>query len=282
MSMADYLADPCPVASLSAGIANTLITQSPLHAMFKHPKLSPDYRQEQDTKFDIGTAAHSIFLEGDDKVAVVEANDWRTKDAQAQRDLARSNGMVPLLSKHYAAVKAMVGVAREFVSTCSLSKQLVGAEAEVTCIAKVGETWIRTRKDLLSQDRSVLINYKTCENACPDLFSRRLSAMGYDLSAALYEYVMELLGHRAQEFFIAQEISPPYACSIVGLSEAAREVARGKLKVAIALWERCMKSGKWPGYTSQVCYATPSSWEMDAHEDRMLSIEDRLELGGQG
>ena len=282
MTMAEYLADPCDSPSLSAGVANIILRQSPLHAKWAHPKLSPNYRQEEDGRFDIGTAAHSLILEGDDKVAVCEFNDWRTKAAQEQRDLARQNGMVPLLSKHYVAVRAMVDVAREFMATCELSGPLKGAEPELTCIAKDGAIWLRARPDLLSAPvRSHLFNYKTTENAAPAAFCRQIERMGYDLDAAFYERVMGNLGHRSEEFFIAQEITPPYACSLHGLDQAAREIAQGKVELAMRIWEKCLQTNRWGTYPRTVQYAAPSMWEMDQAEERRQSFDDLLELAGQ-
>lgn len=282
MPMAAYLADPCVAPSLTAGLADTILRQSALHAKWQHPKLSPDYRQEEDTKFDIGTAAHSLILEGDDKVAVVEFNDWRTKAAQEQRDLARTNGMTPLLAKHYKAVKEMVAVAREFMKNCEIGASLAGAQPELTVIAKDGDIWLRARPDLTSKDNRILVNYKTCENASPEVFSRQIGRMGYDVSAAFYERAMKRLGHRAEEFFIAQEITPPYACSLHGLDPAAREIAEEKVELAIAIWAKCLKTGRWNGYPGRVHYTAPSSYEMAEAEERRLSADERIELATQG
>lgn len=281
MTMEQYLADPCLVPSITSGIADAILRQSPLHAKWQHPKLSPAYRQEEDGRFDIGTAAHSLILEGDDKVAVCEFNDWRTKASQEQRDLARSNRMVPLLAKHYKAVKEMVAVARDFMKNCEIGASLAGAQPELTLIAKDGDIWLRARPDLTSTDNSVLVNYKTCENASPDVFCRQITRMGYDLSAVFYERAMSLLGHRSEEFFIAQEITPPYACSLSGLDSAAREIAEQKLGLALSIWERCLKTGRWNAYPTRCHYASPSSYEMAEAEERRLTADDRIELATQ-
>lgn len=281
MPMAQYLADPCEQPSLSAGIARTLLSQSPLHAKWQHPRLSPNYREREETKFDIGTAAHSLILEGDDKVCVCEFNDWRTKAAQEMREQARGNGLVPLLAKHYHAVKEMVGVARDFMAKCEISSLIKSAEAERTCIAKEGDIFLRARPDLLSQDRKVLVNYKTTENAAPETFCRQISRMGYDMDAVFYERVMKNLGHRSEQFFIAQEVSPPYACSLTGLDNASREIAQGKVDLAIAVWAKCMSTGNWNGYPTRIHYTMPTSWEMSEHEERRLTFDEIIELAGQ-
>ena len=277
LPMAAYLADPCPQPSASAGVLETILTRSPLHAKWEHPKLSPAYAPAQSTTFDIGTAAHGMILEGDDKVCVVEADDWRTKIAQAQREEARANGLTPLLRKHYEAVRKMVSVARSFMLECEIAPRIKDAEPELTMLWQVRGFWYRARPDLWSKDRATLVNYKTSESAEPNAFIRRMPSLGCDLSAALYESGAQALGHRAEEFFIAQETSPPYACSLIGLDNAQREIARNKLALAQAIWERCMKEDKWPAYPSRICVGTPSSWELDRDEELRLSFADILE-----
>lgn len=280
--MQQYLADPCSAPSLSAGIADILCRQSPAHARTAHPRLNPNYKAKEDSRFDIGTAAHSLVLEGDDKVCVVEFDDWKKKAAQEQRDQARANGLVPLLSKHYHAVKEMVGVAREFISQCEIAKHLVAADAELTCIAHTGSTWLRCRPDLLSANRGINVHYKTCENAEPGAFCRQIPRMGYDIAAVLYEDALKRLGFKSTSYFIAQEISPPYACSLSTLDAAARDIAEGKYEYALRLWEKCMAADRWNAYPLTAAEATPSSWEMADAEDRRLSMDDRLELATQG
>lgn len=273
MTMAEYLADPCDAPSLSAGIAHTLLTKSALHAKHAHPELAEEYEEHNDTKFDIGTASHSMILEGEDKVAVIEADDWRKKEAKEQREQARGNGLTPLLRKHYEAVRKMVSVARSFMLECEIAPRIAGAEAELTMIWQERGLWMRARPDLWSKDRRVLVNYKTCKSAEPNAFIKRIPAMGYDLSAAFYESGALALGHEAEEFFIAQEIMPPYACSLIGLDPAMREVARGKLDYALALWESAMKKNEWRAYPLHACYASPTTWELDQAEERRLTME---------
>src|SRR5258708_6783242 len=108
---AAYHADPCPVASVSAGIVDILTRESPLHAWYASPKLNPNYVEQVDSKFDIGTAAHALLFEGMDKAVIVEADDWRTKLARETRDAIRASGKLPLLAKHHVTVLEMVEAA---------------------------------------------------------------------------------------------------------------------------------------------------------------------------
>lgn len=284
-----YLADPCEAPSLNSEVANILISQSALHAKTAHPKLNPNYRKREETRFDIGIAAHALILEGIDRVAVVQADDWRSKAAQQQRDQARSNGMTPLLEKHYKSCKEMVDVAIEFMGRCELAKEIDSSEAELTCIWNEGDFWCRSRPDRWSSNRETILHYKTCEDAEPDAFSRSLPVRGYDLAAVFYERGAKALGHkRARSFFLAQEITPPHACSLVGLSETMRAVAEGKLDFALALWQGCLRSGNWPAYRDRIHYADPKPYELERWAADALArgdnktFERMIELGAQG
>jgi hypothetical protein len=93
--------------------------------------------------------------------------------------------------------------------------------------------------------------------------------MGYDLQAEFY-----VRGARTDTsadggkdtkplfVFLAQEISPPYACSLVGLSNAYREVGAAKVERAINLWRYCMSLNEWPAYDLRIHYAEPAAWQL--------------------
>src|SRR5438105_1035609 len=116
VTAAEYHADPCPAPSLTASVANILINQSPKHAWAAHPRLNPDFKREEDDRFSIGTAVHSLLLEGDDIAYVILADSWRTNDAKEARDYARSLGRVPLLQKQHEGALQMVTAIREQIA----------------------------------------------------------------------------------------------------------------------------------------------------------------------
>ena len=83
----EYHLDPCPEPSLSASVARTLIDRSPLHAWMQHPKLGGQQEESQPARMSLGSAAHSVILEGDwNSIMFIVADSFRTKAAQARRD----------------------------------------------------------------------------------------------------------------------------------------------------------------------------------------------------
>jgi hypothetical protein len=81
-----YHADPCPEPSLSASLALRARDVDAGTRSALHPRLNPAAVAHQAEHFDIGTVAHAAFLEGRDVVAILEFDDFRTKDARAARD----------------------------------------------------------------------------------------------------------------------------------------------------------------------------------------------------
>ena len=271
VSEADYHADPALVPSLSNSIAKTIIQHSPYHAWLEHPKLNPKYQHRDSGTFDIGTAAHALLLEGNQaKIAIIEADDWRTKAAREVREEARSNGLTPILAKHNAAVNRMVDAAKSFIETTELRGIFQDGAPEQTLIWQEDDVYMRSRLDWLTADRRLILDYKSSASAEPRWFSRQIANMGYDMQAAFYLRGLAACGHpNAQFVFLAQEVEPPHACSLHAIAPSMYEIAQAKVQQAINIWRQCMKSGEWPAYNNQIHWAEATAWQMAQMEELM-------------
>lgn len=259
--------------SLNSGIAKILLEQSPMHAWLAHPRLNPNYRAEEDSRFDLGSAAHALLLEGAQaKIAVIEADDWRKKETKEKRDEARKNGLFPILAKHNRALVEMVDVARKYVAASELAGIFEAGKPEVAIRWQEGDTHLRGKLDWLTDDASIILDYKTCANAHPEAFARQIASMSYDVQAAFYTRGIDATRQKRPVFvFLAQEIEPPYACSLVGMSEAFIEIANAKVTRAIELWRDCLSRNHWPAYGGRIAYAEPPMWAIKEHEERMVN-----------
>jgi hypothetical protein len=271
----DYHADPAPEPSLSSSIAKILVTQSPLHAWFAHPRLNPHHRPEESEDFDRGSAAHSLLLEGDDRMVECAFNDWRTNAAKDMRDKIRLEGKLPLLTKHIGSVRKMVEIAKAFLFDSELQVLIDRCFAERTVIWQASGIWKRARFDLQVRDRPLLIDYKTAESADPLSFSRQIIAMGYDVQAAHYTEAYDAIytppeAPQSSFVFLVQERSEPFACSLVGVDPMLLDLGQQKCEFASKLWKQCLDSGKWPGYPKQIAWASPPAWAFENFEQRRL------------
>jgi hypothetical protein len=261
--------------SLSASAAHTLLTRSAHHCWFGHPRLNPLWQPDASEAADIGTIAHALLLERDgSRIVVVDADDWRTKDARAKRDAARAAGKVPVLAHRMAAIESMAGVATEALQRSPSLSGVVwdGTVAEHTLVWRDGETWCRSRPDLMTADHSVVVDYKTVSRTAePDAWGRGpLYGSGHDLQAAFALAGLRALGVEQATFvFLVQEIEPPYACSLVSLAPAFLAWAEEKRKHAVKVWAECLASSHWPSYPSRICYAEPPAWAVGTWNERL-------------
>ena len=267
MPLTEYIADPCPEPSLSASIAHTIVTQSPLHAFAQHPRLNPGVIDTGSSKMDLGTIVHGIVLEGDEsRLVIVEADDWRTKVARETRDAARLAGLVPVLAGDMGMVREIAEAARSAIRNSELATAFTPAEgkAEQTLAWQEGEIWLRSRPDWLTNDHRLIIDLKTTAGSAePSAWLRTMLGNGNDLQAVLGLRGIKALsqnGARCQFVFWVVEQNPPYASAFVGLSPQFLDMSEHKLARAIQLWTDASMLNCWSGYPSRVCWVEPPAY----------------------
>jgi hypothetical protein len=281
-----YHADPVIVPSLSSSISKILLEQSPRHAWLAHPRLNPEFEPEQNTKFDLGSAAHAYLLEGFEAFALIDAKNFRPKTAQEARDQAHADGKIPLLAADLATVKAMAGACRS-----QLARHEEAADAflfgkpEQTLVWQEGEIWCRLRLDWLPAGGNVFYDYKsTGASANPEIWGQRQCFdMAFDVQAAFYRRgIKAVLGIEEAHFrFVVQEQDPPYAVSVIELAPAAINTADRKVAHALDLWRWCLSHDRWPGYPKRVAYVDAPVWAerkwLEREERDAIDMEAQLE-----
>lgn len=263
MPMEVYQADPCPTPALSNSIIKPLLTQSPYHAWLQHPRLNPACEREEDSKFDLGTAAHALLLEGADRCRVIDADDYKTKAAREARDLARGDGFTPLLRAQYEAARVMEQRAREFLEHTEFAGILQRGKPEQSMFWQdMGGIWVKARMDFVTDDRRVILDYKSTALS-PARWKRAMLDHGYDTQSLLYPRGMSMLGHPGSRFvFLVQEVTEPYGCWLVEPTESMRELANMKVARALRLWSDCIARQHWPSYPFTVQPASAPQWAL--------------------
>lgn len=258
LSAAEYHADPVIVPSLSRSIALLLCDLSPAHAEAAHPRLGPGLADDPDEAVtvpdakedrDAGTAAHSIFLRGENIIEKVPFDTYQTKAAKEIRDAALAAGKVPLKQSKYDDVMRLVDVLEKMRSTTGFFTK---GKPEQTLIWCVGGLWCRAMVDWLPDDPAEpLLDLKTTGGrARSTVWARGAFDKGYDLQSVLYcEGAAELRdGELTTMQFIVAETKAPYGIRRFELSPDAIEVGAQRLNYARNIWEHCLKAGKWPTY----------------------------------
>jgi hypothetical protein len=266
-----YHGDPCERPSLSAGLAATMLDATPLHAFAASPRLNPDFEPEEKTAFDIGTACHEALTGKGRGIHVVDADDYRTKAAQAERDAARAEGFTPLTRPQNAQVQRMVRLARLQMRAHGIGDPFERGENEVTLIWEQGGVMNRCMVDCLDRVNRVAYDLKTLAGvADADRWLRRSMDHGVDLRAAHYlDGLKASFGGDWTYRFILLEKDQPHCLSVAQFSEAALFMGRKKIARAREMWGQCERTGIWPGFSAEIAVIEPPPF----HEARWLERE---------
>lgn len=272
VSMEEYQRDIfTPVPSLSRSDIKQLLYQSPAHAFYNHPRLNPDWKPgEKEERFDIGTAAHSMFLEGIDVAMEIEADDWRKKETKEAREEARAAGRIPLLSKQYEEVMAMVNEAHKALHNSELNCNIWNGMPEQSYFWREGGVWCKCRVDWINTEKTVILDYKTTgKSANPEDFSGIVISTGLDIQDAFYRRGVHMVDGTDPDFiFMVQETSPPYPCSFLRLDMMFQDMGLEKVRKGMKIWKDCLSTGKWPGYPSSIYTLEPPAWALASWEMR--------------
>lgn len=284
IAAADYFADPCDCPSLTQSIAKILLERSPAHARLEHPRLHPitsddDEPQKYVKAKIIGDAAHSILIGRGKEFAIGEFDNWMTKDAKAFKADAIADGRTPILDKHLAQARALAATTRMQLAGTELGDPFEWGHGEVVIASCEDGTWLRALVDWMVDPRE-LVDLKTSALSCaPHAVEDRPSVMGWDLQAAMQERILDAVdpegAGRRRFHFIAQENEPPFALTVVRISEHDMTMGRKKIAMAIDIWRRCMERGEWPAYAPETVLSRPRPWMESQFLEREVAYDDR-------
>lgn len=238
ISNADYHRDE----ALGSTSLKTLATKTPAH--YQYDKANPKFSDA----FTLGTAAHSLILEGDTSgIVIVEADNWLTKDAKAAKAEALAEGKQPLLTKEMAQVFMM----RDSVMAHPLARAaFTGHKAEQSVFWEEDGLKLKCRPDAWKP--GLLVDLKTTVNADPREFGKTAYNFGYHQSAAHYQDGVEAMtGERLPFLFVLVEKTAPYLVSVVELDVEAVAAGHAMNSRAKAIYRTCTQTGVWYGYESE-------------------------------
>jgi hypothetical protein len=266
----EYHADPAPEPSLSRSIAKLLIETSPAHAFAGSPRLTGAAPTHEATDaMDIGSAAHRIFLHGQDDIAVIPFPTYQSKDAKAQREAARQAGLIPLKAADYEHALRIVDALEDFrVRTGAFT----GGKPEQTLIWQDTGHWGRCKVDWLPHEAGApLWDLKTTAGfAVEKVWSRAAFEGAADMQAVHYARGAEIVRGEPPDgmLFCVVEQSAPYGIKVFSLSPAALEIGQAKCAEARARWVECLATREWPGYPPEIEVIEPPPWIMRQWEAR--------------
>jgi len=263
ISNSDYHADP----ALGSTSLKTLATRTPAH--YQHDKTHPKFSDA----FTLGTAAHSLILEGDlSNIVTVDADNWLTKAAKEAKAATLADGRQPLLKKEMAQILAM----NDAVMAHPLARAaFTGHKAEQSVFWEEYGLALKCRPDAWKP--GLLIDLKTTRSADPNEFGKTAHEFGYHQSAAHYiDGVKAATGEELPFHFVLVEKTEPYLVSVVELDIEAINIGRQLNDRAKRIYRECVESNTWPGYPNADLISLPM-WAIYKAEE-LLGISDDIEV----
>lgn len=286
-----------PEPALSSSLAEAIISTSPAHVWNAHPALNPDFEADTAGKFDLGTACHSLVLEGKSPFVIVrghtkdgkESKGYTSEDAKQQRDAAYATGLTPLLPDEFDQVQAMaLEMHRQLEGHPETGNLLINGTAEASLIWRDRRTgvWCKSRPDWFAD--GIVANYKTSGRAVGPMrdFARHVADMGYVQRAAWEIEGLRAIGVDIRRYLlVAQETSPPHIAVTYELGQSDLEYGAMLNRHALADFAECLRRGRsrecWPGYREPdrdtaggiVPLSLPSYTQMAVEEWRMARQE---------
>ena len=114
-----------------------------------------------------------------------------------------------------------------------------------------GSIPVKIKPDHINEHKKFIVDLKTCFDASLDGFTRAAADMDYQIQAAFYSDIMELVSgdqRRYDFYFIAQEKKPPYAFNLFECGPQFISQGRFEYELLLGLYKHCTDNNYWPGY----------------------------------
>lgn len=235
------------------------ISASGLKLMKQSPAHYDQREVKQTDAMYFGELYHTFILENDRFYKDYTVVDPLQRPDQKHGMSAKANKewlesfVNPVTAATHEQLKAM----REVLFRHPYAKVLLTngeSEASYYCDLDIGANKrinVRFRPDNVRHDKRIVVDLKTAADASVDGFKSAAAKYDYQLQAALYSDLMELvmdepLGY--DFFFVAQEKVKPFAFNIFQASPQFRSIGRYEYELLLMLYAYCEESEKWPGY----------------------------------
>lgn len=262
---------------LSQSTAHTMLSKSPYHAdrALREPR-----RQTESMR--LGSLIDEI-ISGGDRLAIVEADNYRTRRAQEQRDSAIAIGRVPVLRHEYTGAVAIAG---------DLKRQLQELDGfpVLSDLYQVSLFWeemsssgrvVQCRARLDNLSLPFVIDFKRIKSADDSTCVAHMIRYGYDIQAASYirgveRCIPEWAGRLTfLDAFLEIGKQPPYMVNALEMDGEFLAMGAQKWQRAVDLWARCEESGEWPGYTTRVRKISAPGYALSRHESAMAEASEQ-------
>lgn len=239
----NFYATPWDKPYLTPSIAGVLLTKSPAHARLACPYFKEYAPKAATPAMQFGTLVDELVLGNAERVYVIDAPDYKTKAARADRFAALEAGDIPALMPDYErAVTIAAYIDQKLTENgidlgkCDLRRRLFWNSA---CVSLSGEP------DVVSHDYAppLVVDIKTTALVpTADNWTRHVAGMGYDIQAAAY---CERLNTDVF-FWLVAEVNPPHSVVLHRATPTLLASGQRRWDEAKRIWGECIAADSWP------------------------------------
>lgn len=251
-----------------------LIRRSPLHYWNRY--LNPNRIVEPPTAaMVIGSALHARVLEphlyDDEYVVAPEGIDRRTKEGKLRwADFeAEADGKTVLKAEDAAQIEAMARAVHKHPAASAILRLPGKCEQSYFWTDETSGEACKCRPDWHSDDRRLIADVKTTDDASPRGFMRSVIKYRYHVQAAFYSQ-----GIGAEQFlFIAVEKKPPFAVAVYATPPELLEKGLIYAVQDLRQLATCRAENRWPGYGDEIQSLVVPDWLQDNTDQHIQEIE---------
>jgi hypothetical protein len=223
----------------------------------KYMKYREDHPEDPSPTFIVGTHAHSACLEVEEfsKLKLIDAS-RRTKAYAEARESFGDYNIITMDDREMC-----LAMSAAFHAHPIASELVEGAYTELSARFTIEGVASRLRADIVNVGHGILADYKTCQSAHPEKFSRDAYKYGYFRQLAFYKAGVQALGIPIHEvWIIAQEKEPPY--ELICYEVDASDLAMGENQIYPLLeqYKEARESGEYPGYPQHRHLLSAPAW----------------------
>jgi hypothetical protein len=252
---------------------NSAVSKSHLDQVAKSPRhywgryLDPDrVKPEPTAAMILGTALHTAVLEPhlwDEQFAVPpQAFDRRTKVGKelALAFEADAAGKTVLTPDDADRIRRMADAVHTHPAAGFLLDLPGTREASYFWTDEATKLECKCRPDWHSQDRRLLVDVKTTEDASPRGFQKSVANFRYHVQSAWYQ---RPFAEAEQFLFIAVEKQPPFLVAVYAATPAMMAAGDRVAQRDLETLAQCRASNEWPGYSDEIQMLDLPSWVND-------------------
>lgn len=116
-----------------------------------------------------------------------------------------------------------------------------------------------------------IIDIKTCMDASPREFARSIFGRGYDLQAAHYlagAEASDIPAHHFLHIAVEKEVA---VAAVYRLHDNDISAGRTRLAQLLRVYDKCMTSGEFPGYSDEIVDISVPEWSWKQIEDELYT-----------